>query len=677
MEGQNEIFTEIKNLSYNELIDLRNQKIEQYKNKLEEAINTDESAKHGEDGSLKGYLWWESKMINRNLQFIDSRLLHKGKKNFNESLKATLEKEIDLLKESIKSMEEAEKKVNQLKPMYRNSQIQSANAKKEKIAQILKTDINNLCIKELPEDKAIYYYSKQRGGASLIMDDKNKYLAANSSVNFDNLYQEFKNGKRNGDFEAKTENAEKSEKKFSEKELVLLYNVIDEIADNQENPSLKEKYKEYFKHECTKGNIYIVVDALKRLNKHQDIMNEFLECLEQRTFKKDGLKVEGYSAVDISNKLNFNVLGSYDLLARLIEEKEVAKNIIETNIIELKRKATNILLKAKQGKQREEDLEKFKNDRKKSNRLFSYRLFSLLPNKKKHIQIGIIDNLAIVDDGTNTYLYDAESIKKVNEIINQNSNRIKDYSEKILNDKIGVAKASIKDEIRFEEGNNSYFIPHLVDDKDIKKFYERLVEDINVELYIYNSKIWTYLSQFELNNNFQGNSDKANTTNNDNKNVEYKSFTEKEFLQIYNVIEEITANDKDSSIKEMLLNEYLRKDTKTGYGSGTGDVKLVIEAFRTINKYEDVKQDFIKCLSKGKFLDDGLEIDGYTAKSIEEKTDFNPLGSYYLLAKLKSDDKDEIKYLIEKGYDKALLHTQTFYPMVKYIEIFDIEKRKI
>ena len=64
---------------------------------------------------------------------------------------------------------------------------------------------------------------------------------------------------------------------------------------------------------------------------------------------------------------------------------------------------------------------------------------------------------------------------------------------------------------------------------DIKKFYERLVEDINVELYIYNSKIWTYLSQFELNNSFQGNSDKANTTNNDNKNVEYKSFTEKEY----------------------------------------------------------------------------------------------------------------------------------------------------
>jgi len=375
MEEQNEIFTEIKNLSYNELIDLRNQKIEQYKNKLEEAINTDESAKHGEDGSLKGYLWWESKMINRNLQFIDSKLLHKGKETFNESLKATLEKEIDLLKESIKSMEEAEKKVNELKPMYRNSQIQSANAKKEKIAQILKTDINNLCIKELPEDKAIYYYSKQRGSASLIMDDKNKYLAANSSVNFDNLYQEFKKGKRNG---------------------------------------------------------------------------------------------------------------------------------------------------------------------------------GLVPK-----------------------------IKKINE------------------------------------------------------------------------------------------------SNNDNKTVEYKSFTEKEFLQIYNVIEEITANDKDSSIKEMLLNEYLRKDTKTGYGSGTGDVRLVIEAFRTINKYEDVKQDFIRCLSEKKYLDDGLEIEGYTAKRIEEKTDFNPLGSYYLLAKLKSDDKDEIKFLIEKGYEEALLHTQTFYPMVKYIQIFDLEKRQI
>ena len=44
------------------------------------------------------------------------------------------------------------------------------------------------------------YWNPIRGGMSLIVDNEGNYLAATSSVNFDELLEEFKKGNRNKNF---------------------------------------------------------------------------------------------------------------------------------------------------------------------------------------------------------------------------------------------------------------------------------------------------------------------------------------------------------------------------------------------------------------------------------------------------------------------------------------------
>ena len=50
------------------------------------------------------------------------------------------------------------------------------------------------------DDNLTYYWNPVRGGISLIVDEKGNYLAAASTVNFDDLLNEFKTGDRNKNF---------------------------------------------------------------------------------------------------------------------------------------------------------------------------------------------------------------------------------------------------------------------------------------------------------------------------------------------------------------------------------------------------------------------------------------------------------------------------------------------
>ncbi len=50
------------------------------------------------------------------------------------------------------------------------------------------------------DDNLTYYWNPMRGGNSLIADKDGNYLAASSSVNFDDLLKEFKIGNRNKNF---------------------------------------------------------------------------------------------------------------------------------------------------------------------------------------------------------------------------------------------------------------------------------------------------------------------------------------------------------------------------------------------------------------------------------------------------------------------------------------------
>ncbi len=50
------------------------------------------------------------------------------------------------------------------------------------------------------DENLTYYWNPVRGGISLIVDNEGNYLAATSSVNFDDLLEEFKTGNRNKNF---------------------------------------------------------------------------------------------------------------------------------------------------------------------------------------------------------------------------------------------------------------------------------------------------------------------------------------------------------------------------------------------------------------------------------------------------------------------------------------------
>lgn len=47
------------------------------------------------------------------------------------------------------------------------------------------------------DDNLTYYWNPARGGVSLITDAEGNYLAATSSINFEELLEQFKNGEKN------------------------------------------------------------------------------------------------------------------------------------------------------------------------------------------------------------------------------------------------------------------------------------------------------------------------------------------------------------------------------------------------------------------------------------------------------------------------------------------------
>lgn len=63
--------------------------------------------------------------------------------------------------------------------------------------------------KRIPEENATYYYNPARGGKCVIVSDDGSYLSATSSVNFDRHLEEFKTGRRNGNFNVPNESNDK------------------------------------------------------------------------------------------------------------------------------------------------------------------------------------------------------------------------------------------------------------------------------------------------------------------------------------------------------------------------------------------------------------------------------------------------------------------------------------
>lgn len=73
---------------------------------------------------------------------------------------------------------------------------------REEIAKILDVSVEELNnnSKRVEEINATFYWNPIRGGNQILVSDDGSYLASNSGVNYEALLEEFKNGKRNGNF---------------------------------------------------------------------------------------------------------------------------------------------------------------------------------------------------------------------------------------------------------------------------------------------------------------------------------------------------------------------------------------------------------------------------------------------------------------------------------------------
>ncbi len=221
-----------KNNSQNDLKELRktiNEKMNLLKNKLD-GINLDETEKE-KYGILIGNCRWLLRNISLKYYTLTSKYKEmisieeyndclKKQNIINndqdkwvdlESMKVTYEKLIivDMAKKLTKNANhsEIEKMVNKIDDKIfelEQDKLQSNPthiymSKLEEKLNMNKNEILNNS-KRIENENATYYWNSSRGGISLIVSDDGSYLAATSSVNYDRHLEEFKNGKRNGDF---------------------------------------------------------------------------------------------------------------------------------------------------------------------------------------------------------------------------------------------------------------------------------------------------------------------------------------------------------------------------------------------------------------------------------------------------------------------------------------------
>lgn len=92
-----------------------------------------------------------------------------------------------------------------------------------------------------------------------------------------------------------------------------------------------------------------------------------------------------------------------------------------------------------------------------------------------------------------------------------------------------------------------------------------------------------------------------------------------------------------------LIMEYLTETLK--------QKKVLAERnFNRITKHDDIKNEFESCIKDGNIPDEGIIVEGYSAKDIQKLAPFmNWLGIYNFLISLR-DKPEEAKQSIEVGF---------------------------
>ena len=96
-ENEESVFTTFKDLDFNELLVLRNSKIQKCYDKIN-GINLNDFEKQNQ-----GYLFFNTKMIIENIKLIDSKIINKFSNNLNKETKNLITNELQMLEEKEKT----------------------------------------------------------------------------------------------------------------------------------------------------------------------------------------------------------------------------------------------------------------------------------------------------------------------------------------------------------------------------------------------------------------------------------------------------------------------------------------------------------------------------------------------------------------------------------------------
>lgn len=236
------VFTSYVGMNCSEIKELINDKFNLLSDKLSGKLEQQEI-------DNKGYFLWNCKMILRNISMSCDKLTSKFNSKLSQDLIDSYSKISSLIKESEKTWISIENiKVTFEKIKIEFELLNNLNSEQKnnaagfirktildengmeyeieeevkspdflqikwlgKIAEELQITIDNLSTnsKRLDDIKATYYWNPIRGGRSIIVSDDGKYFMANSSFDFNKLLEEFKIGKRNGNFSDITESNDK------------------------------------------------------------------------------------------------------------------------------------------------------------------------------------------------------------------------------------------------------------------------------------------------------------------------------------------------------------------------------------------------------------------------------------------------------------------------------------
>lgn len=218
----------------------------------------------------------------------------------------------------------------------------------DKIAEKLQMNLGDLSSnkKRLDEVNATYYWNSSRGETSLIVSDDGSYLAATSSVNFDKHLEEFKSGRRNGNF------AETNENNIAKKKSILS-EIIKNIYSNHQQfvmkPPTYESPSKFFLVE-NENKFYIATILDKHIMKYPNTQNNDSQNYNYPTnmlvYNLDNNESDIYTYEDFCKKYTFN-FDRVDI-KEILQKKD---NIASYELIEIKRSLVNILAEIIQNKE--------------------------------------------------------------------------------------------------------------------------------------------------------------------------------------------------------------------------------------------------------------------------------------------------------------------------------------